>query len=278
MRLKRFFTSMLGFFVSYSAIIIIVSMAFEYLSSTILPNTELGLYDKQFWSGLLINANSSIIDFFVIGIAIHYIQKKKSDQITLMDQYRELEDYASHSSIELNLKKMGIIRRLQNAGKKIINIKRLALEGISVAEIKIESSDLTGLSLYDSRLTNCTFSKCNLRSLNLEKVKAKNLNLTNCEANNLRFNHGKFTGLFCNEANLSNSSFLGATLKSGIFKSCDFSGVNFEGSDLRSANIKSSYNIDVLELCKAKCLDYIVAEDSIIIEIKSTRGDVKFSR
>lgn len=278
MRLKDFFSSILGLFILYSSIIIIVSMAFEYLSSTILPNTELGLYDKQFWSGLLINANSSIIDFFAIGIAIHYIQKKKSDKTALMDQYRELEDYASHSSTELNLKKMGIIRRLQYAGEKTINIKRLTLEGISIAEIEIESSDLTGLSLYESRLTNCTFSKCNLRSLNLEKVKAKNLNLASCKANNLRFNHGKFSGLYCNETDLSNSSLLGATLKSGIFKRCDFSGVKFEGSDLRSANIKSSYNIDIVELCKAKCLDYIVADDSIILGIKSARSDVKFSR
>ncbi|ERK16769.1 hypothetical protein L580_0348 [Serratia fonticola AU-P3(3)] len=278
MRLDKILTSIPMVFLIYSTIVIVLSLCFPYLSSVVFPNTDAGLYNKQFWSNFLTNANSSIIDFFVIGAVIYAIQKRNDHKLILKNSHQELEDYASHSSIELNLKKMGIIRRLIESGERELSIKRLALGGIAIKDLTLMSSELIGLSFYESSLTNCTFSRCNIRSLNLEKVKAKKLTFTDCTINNLRFNYGKFTAITFENVDLTNSSLFNATIPSGMFKNCNFSGVNFEGANLRSANIKSSYNIDINSLCKAKCLDYIVAEDSIIAEIKNRRPDVKFSR
>lgn len=276
----------LGVFLLFSLTIITLSISFNYLSENILTKYKVGIYNKEFWINLLINLNSSIIDFLFLGLAILYFDKKREEEneaeksqknLELKEQSlrRELEDYAEHSTLELDLKKAGIIHELCKINKNTINTKKIMMHGISLKNIDLINSDLSGLSLYQSKIENVTFEKCIIRSLNMMEVPSKMVKFTNCKIRNLKLTNGRFKAIHFEDCYLVNSRMNNADLSSSIFFNCDMQDVTFEKSNLRSANFLGCSNINIESLCKADCLDYIVAEEDVIARVRLLRPDAK---
>ncbi|MBL0909108.1 pentapeptide repeat-containing protein [Pectobacterium carotovorum] len=286
-KLKRLFHATIIAFLVYTIIIVAISALFPFLSRHIFSTTHLGIYNHSFWVSFLINANSSILDFLVIGVIIYFLDKsrerkekererKEKEKKFISEMRMDLEDYASHSTTEINLKKLGIIKRLMERGERKIDIQRISLKEISIKKLQFNDSDLTGINFEETRISDCIFTDCNLRSLNFNKSKAKTLKFENCKINNMKLTNGKYTELVFNNCDLKNSTITNSVLPSCIFNNCNMEGVLYTGSDMRSVNFKNSTNISPTSLSEAKCIDYIVAEKSIIDELKILRKDVKF--
>ena len=267
-------------FLIFSAVIITLSLSFNFLCNNVFPNSSMGIYDKNFWVNLLVNLNSSIIDFLFLGLVILYIDKKiqkekdnnnhqKMIQERIEILRRDLKDYAEHSTIELDLRKAGIVRDLCKLNENKIDVRK-----IQIHEVALRDIDLIGLSLYRSKLEKLSFKKCTLRSLNLMEGNSKKLSFCDCTIRNMKLNNGSFKAIEFKNCSLVNSKMNNAELNSAIFINCDLQDVTFENSNLRSANFKGSINIDVEQLIKAACLDYIIADEDILSKVKVLRNDV----
>ncbi|MCY1685358.1 pentapeptide repeat-containing protein [Yersinia enterocolitica] len=278
MRVRDAVIPAVGVFVIYTLCIVSISIFFPELSKSFFPHTEIGIYNKSFWDALLINANASIIDFFVIGIIVVALNAYNGKRSTISELYRDLEDYAAHSSVDINLKKLGIIKRLNKANIYIVNVQRMSLDNkILIKKLTFQNSDLTGLNFTDSSLSETTFTDCNLRSLSLYSAKVKSVIFSNCKIKRMKLNNAKLLDVVFNDSDLNHSDFTNSELKSCMFKNCNMENINFSGANMRSANIRKCRNINIEELCKAANLNYLIADSDVIEKIKSIKPEVKFA-
>ncbi len=280
--------ALLIFFV-FSITIIAISLGFNFLSKHILAKSSLGIYNKDFWVNLLINLNSSIVDFLFLGLVVLYFDKKKEkkreedklkelNQMKVIALKRDLKDYAEHSTLELDLKKAGIIHELCNMNENTINTKKIRIHSVALKNIRLVGSDLSGLSLFQTKLENIIFNDCTIRSLNLMESSSKYVKFLDCTIRNLKLNNGKFKAICFERCGLINSRMNNADLSSAMFFDCDLQDVTFDKSNLRSANFLGSKNINIESLCRADCLDYIVAEDDVLAGIEKLRPEVKMKQ
>lgn len=262
----------------FSVVTVLLSASFNFLSSYIFPNFSLGIYDRSFWVNLLVNVNSSIIDFLFLALLITHFNKRREASKEEASLMQELQDYAFHSTLELNLKKVGILKKLCELGKKEINIQRIRIHEVEMKDLRITDSNLDGLSLYKCNLARVTFENCELRSLNLVDATAKNVEFINCSIKNLKLSNGTFTSIKFTKCSLINSRLNNADLSSAIFRDCDLKDATFDNSKMRSTNLLESKNINIVELCKATNLDYILVEQSILDGIIRSGKPVKLKR
>lgn len=264
----------------YLTFTVICSINFPYLSSKIFPKTSLGIYNKEFWINLLINLNASLIDFAFFGIALFIFQRRNERTLLIQETKNSLSDISKFNDITLNLKKVGLIRRLNEQECYSINMHRLNISGngVEMRDIKLIDSDLSGLESEFIYINNVEFEGCNIRSSNFQNSKLRNLTMTDCTLKNINFSHSKLKGAIIKECRLIGAKFKGANLQSAVLSGSNLDGVNYEDANLNFANLKDATNIDVSELCKAATLNYVVLDAAIEQQVKALRGDVKFSR
>ncbi|MFP2353107.1 pentapeptide repeat-containing protein [Enterobacter ludwigii] len=270
----------LSTFSIYLLIVFLLTAFFPWLSIHILPNTFTGLYNKQFWEGVLVNLNSSVVDFFVFGVILFYFHKKGESNSIISSMLNELSDIAKYDDIQLNLRKVGILKRLSSLGHDIYTLHRIAIggAGVEIRDVKIRKSDFTALNAKKVYINTLSVIETSLRSSDFSESKIRNARFDSCNFRNTNFEKTTSVGNKFNNCDFKNANFKNSNFKSSIFLGSSFEGVNFEGCNLNRTNLKNATNIDITELCKAADLNYIIAEQSIISQIKTMRPDVKFSK
>lgn len=265
-------------FIIYTLCVVALSLISSYFIKNTYPYKSSGIYDEGFYIGVLGSANSSIIDFLVIGVLVFFLDKRNSLKEESDVMMTDLRDYATHSSLELDLKKAGLIQRLNKNNIKTINIQRIRIHKVDLKNFALYESDLSGLSLIGSKLENIEFDKCTLRSINLTTAKMKKVIFKNSMLKNMKAIDGNFSSAVeFHDTILLNANFTNSNFRSCLFFNCNMEDVNYEKADLRSANLKGSYNININKLCRAKNLDYMIADQLILDGIKTLRPDVKFN-
>ncbi|MCQ8229099.1 pentapeptide repeat-containing protein [Pantoea trifolii] len=264
----------------YLIITIIFSSLFPWLSKHILPNTSLGIYNKDFWINLLINLNASLIDFIFFGIALFIFQRRNERKTLIEETKNSLSDISKYNDVTLNLKKVGLIRRLNEQKCHTITMHRLNISGsgVEMRDVKLIDSDLTGLESESIYFNTVYFEKCNLKSSNFQRSKLRNLTMLDCTLKNVNFSHSNLKGAIFKECRLMGAKFNNCNLQSAILSGSNLERVDFEGANLNFCNLKSAININATELCKAATLNYIVLDPIVELQVRSLRGDVKFSR
>ncbi|HDL7773029.1 TPA: pentapeptide repeat-containing protein [Yersinia enterocolitica] len=279
-------------FILYFIIVVLWSITFPWFSTWFFPKTEFGIYNKGFWNDLLVNLNASSFDFLVFGVILFFFEKRRERNGSNKDLLNNLIDISKYNSPEINLKKIGILRRLNEAGVYEIKIHRMNISGselnvtptfdkskvIEIRDITFKDSDLTGLVLKNIYLTKSNFINTALQAINLEGSKLRNVTFDDCIMKNAVFENTKFHGVTLSACNLSKANFRNGEFKNCMFKLSDMGGVVFDGANMNRANIRGVTNLNVDDLCKSENLDYIIADDDVISRVKTLRRDVKFSR
>lgn len=264
----------------YLIFTVICSINFPWLSNKIFPKTSLGIYNKDFWINLLINLNASLIDFAFFGIALFIFQRRNERVLLIQETKNSLADISKFNDITLNLKKVGLMRRLNEQECYSITMHRLNISGngVEMRDIKLIDSDLPGMESEFIYINNVKFEGCNIRSSNFQNSKLRNLTMIDCTLKNVNFSHANLKGAILKECRLMGAKFKGANLQSAVLSGSNLDEVDFDGANLNFTNFKGAINIDVSELCKAATLNYIVLDAAIEQQVKALRGDVKFSR
>ena len=92
--------------------IVSITAFWDSISNTVLPNTMLGLYNKDFWENFLVEMHGIVFELSIIGVLILWLDSKRSKSGEITRLREDLEDYSSLDFPEINVKKLGHIKRL----------------------------------------------------------------------------------------------------------------------------------------------------------------------
>lgn len=278
--IKHPVTALVIIFLIYLFSTLILSMAFPWLSKVILPNTSLGIYNKDFWVNLLVNLNASLIDFIFFGIALFLLQRRSERNTVITDMINELNDISKYNDQVVNLRKIGLFRRLAELNHFNYTMHRLVISGasIEVRDIDFKESDFTGMEGDDIYVNGLQVSNSNLSSSTFSRSRMKNVKFRFCNLKNIKLVEAKMRGVTFENCNFTGANLKDSNLQSSMMKECTFENVNFEGANMDRANLKGAKKLNIDELCKAKSLNYLAIEDHLKLEIKARVSSVKFSR
>ena len=260
-------------FLIFSVIVVLLSFGWGYYNNNHYPYSSNSFYNFGFFQYLLINLNSSIVDFLVLGVIVIFFERRRehtSKQNALID---DLKDYASYSSDEINLKKAGLLKRLSQAEVRDLSIQRIIITNISIKEIKFSSGDISGSSFEKTKMRKVYLNNMMLKSVNFNGANLDGCHFKNCNMYNLKMKEAKASGIQLNDSSLVNAQFYNSELKGCDLRNCDLTNVNFEGANLNRANLLGAKNLNIDDLVKARSLNYISVDENILEEIKKRRPD-----
>jgi uncharacterized protein YjbI with pentapeptide repeats len=256
--------------------IFLVCANWNWVSSTIFPNTILGVYRKEFWENVLVEMHGMILDLVVVGILIFWLDSRRAIKSEIHRQLEDLVDYASLDSPEVNLKKIGHIKRLNSVGVKCFNVQNLTLSEVALSGVSVENSKMIGLKISGGKVSSSEFINVQMRSSDFENCTIRNAKF---EASNLL--KSKFKGAVCKGVSfrgacLERVDFTDCDLQSAILREADLRGAIFKGANLKQCSLMDAKNIDLGELSKASCLDHIAMSEENIMQLVSLRSDMKY--
>jgi len=257
----------------------IIGVFFLYSGFIVSLSLYTGNYNSTFMENFLVNANSSILDFLVLGVILYYFENKRQNNDDIRDLIEDLENLAKHSSPESNIMKMKIIRQLNSKGIYNIQVPRIELDKMSTIKyLKFKDADLTGLNMSDSYIRECSFENCTIQALNITNNRMKTVKFTNCKLKNIKAFNVQFQNVIFENCSLEGGFFTNSDMKSCLLKGCDFKSVTYEGANMRNANLLNATNINVQHLIKANNLDYLICDEQIKTEMKAEDSTIKISR
>lgn len=249
-----------------------------YAASIILITLITGNFNNNFLPNFLVNANSSILDFFVLGVVLYYFEYQRQNKESISELLEDLENLAVHEHVELKIKKIKIIRQLNAKSVYNIQVPRINLSSLSTIKyLKFNGAEISGLNISQSSMRDCEFINCSIQGMSIENGKMKNVKFINCrlknfKAPNTRLLNVRFDGCYLEGADFSQSE-----MKSNIITNCDLKNAKYSEADMRSVNLSNSDNVNAQQLSEAKNLDYIICSDEIKESIRAERKDVKLS-
>lgn len=252
-----------------------ITAAWDLVSESILPNTILGLYSREFWENVLVEAHGMVIELCVISILIVWLDSKRSLNVEISRLREELEDIAELNLPEINVRKIGHIKRLNSKLIYDIYALNLFLDGLALKGIIIDSSRLIGLKMAAGRVSQSRFRNVNMRSSVFEKATLKDVCFTRCELLNSIFSDAKCIGVDFRGSNLTRVNFKNCDLKSALFSDCDLKDTDFDGANISRANFLNAKNVNISSLAKAKELDYLTINTDLLEKLISLRPDIK---
>ncbi|WP_081318822.1 pentapeptide repeat-containing protein [Enterobacter asburiae] len=241
----------------YAAGIFIWTAFFPQLSSFFFQNTSLGLYDKPFWKDFLVNANASILDFLAITIVLYFFETSRNSKEKAEDLHSDLLNYAPHNTVEMNVRKVRIIRKLNEMKVTTIHCERMIIEGLNIKNFDFFDSQLSGLDLNKCNADKLSFKNCTIQGMNLSNTKLKNTKFENCTLKNLIAKNANLKGTKFMDCDLDGADFTNSNLQSATLSNCNLNKVNYTSANLNHASLKESHNIDVNAVNLAKSRKYI---------------------
>lgn len=256
--------------------IIFVSLFWEEISSFVLPNTKLGLYEKPFWENFLVELHGIVVELAVVGVLIFWLDARRNRVGERNRLLQDLEDYATLDSPELNIKKLGQLSRLNKSGTSQFHILNLTLNKMNLKGLSIKNSIFIGLKVSSGSISGTTFTNVQMRSSNFEECKIKNSSFQSCHLLKSRFKNSNCQGVSFKDCSLERADFSKANLQNADFSETDVHGAVFDAANLKQSNFTNAKNIDAHQLAMASCLDYIKVSKHLLEKLKLLRPEMNY--
>lgn len=255
----------------------IIFIFFIYAAIIFFTTSKTDNYDKDFLKNFLVNANSSILDFLILGVILYYFEHKRQNNEAIKELVEDLGNLAKHSSPELNIMKLKIIRQLISKGVLDIKVPRIELNGLtSIKNLDFRQADLSSINMSESYIKKCTFINCNLSAMNINSSTLREVKFVNCEIKNIKANKANFKNVKFENCNLEGGFFNESEMKSCQLQQCNFKLVTYIGANMRSANLRYAKNINTSHLADAKNIDYLICDENIEQELTDMNLGIKF--
>ncbi|MBO0161559.1 pentapeptide repeat-containing protein [Vibrio alginolyticus] len=291
-------------FLAILLVVIVGITGFWPFFSTLPPMSSItfGLYNKDFWENFLVEAHGFLLDFIIFGVIVFGFdhlrakresnnqkeeakrlakakaERRKKDEIERM--LEELSDYADLDLPEVNRKKFGHIKRLQNYNVKLLDVTQLTLNGCNIKNFSFEDgSRLIGFQLQDGFMTNVSFDNVKMRSSYFTGSKLTSCTWVKCDITKLVLKDtsnakgSKFIKCNMTNADLRNSNLTGAE-----FTGSHLADVKFEGAILDRADFRNTQGLDLEQLSKADSLNYVKISEEQLQKLKLLKPDIKVAK
>ncbi|CAH6871573.1 conserved hypothetical protein [Vibrio chagasii] len=257
------------------SIVVFLTSCWEVVSSNIFPNTTLGLYNKDFWENVLVEAHGMVFDILIIGVIIVWLDTRRTTFNEKKSMINELSDMSYLDLPEVNHRKVGMMHRLNKLGVESFNIDELIIAEVKVKGLIVDASTLNNLKVMRSSISETHFTETALLRADFSDTQIKSTKFLNCEMKKAVFIQAKAHGVDYSNSNLERARFMDADLQNAIFKGCNLREANFENANLRNANFKGATYVKAENLLKAKSLDYIVVDEEIKETLRTLKADIK---
>lgn len=259
-------------------VVALITAFWDSVSTTILPNTKFGLYEREFWENFLVEMHGIVFELSVIALLLVWLDSRRSKTGEINRLKEDLDDYALLDFPEINVKKLGHIKRLNEHSVFQIDVQNLVLNKLKVKGIEVRDSKLIGLKLTGGSIVNCSFTKVRMRSSNFEDGTIKACSFDSCDLLNSKFGGAQCKGVNFTGSSLERADFTNANLQSSVFNGCNVRNTKFEGTNLKHASFQNAEYISAEELAKADNLDYVKVSKKILEELIELRPEIKFQR
>lgn len=256
----------------------LVTACWDSVSTTVFPNTRIGLYEREFWENFLVGMHGIVFELSVIGLLLVWLDSRRSKTGEINRLKEDLDDYALLDFPEINVKKLGHIKRLNEYGVFQINVQNLVLNELRLQGIEVRDSKLIGLKVIGGSIVNCSFTKIRMRSSNFEDGTIKACSFDSCDLLKSKFGRSQCKGVNFSGSSLERADFTKANLQSGIFNHCNVRNAKFDGANLKHASFQNAEYISAEGLAKADNLDYVKVSEEILKELIELRPDIKFQK
>jgi uncharacterized protein YjbI with pentapeptide repeats len=256
--------------------LVAISLNWNWISSHIFPNTSIGLYNRDFWVNTIVSLHGVVIELGVFGVLVLWLDTKREHKQAINRQLEDLVDFATLDIPEINMKKVGHIKRLNSSNFKTISVSNLTIPKMIISDIELHKSKLIGFKIPHGQIKETKFVESKMRSSNFENATLKNTIFENCNLYKTNFNSILARGINFTGSCLERSSFISSDLKNSNFKNCDLREVIFDDSILDNCNFMQCTNLDTDAIAKAKSLNYIKIDPTKLDELKKLRTDMRY--
>ena len=245
------------------------------VSSIVFPNTTLGLYDKSFWENVLVEAHGLVFDILVLGLVLVWMDTYRLKRESRTRDLENLWDLNTLTKEVYQKKKVNILKRLNEHNTYKIDVTDLMLKNIKVKDVSFTNSGLFGLKFLDCAIFNLEIKNSKLNSADFTDSVIKNSEITDSYLKNAKFKSASLIGLNFQNSNLFRAKFIDADLEGADLRGCNLERTIFTDANLKNANMKGCINLSYDELLKAKCIDYLKADEGVVEELKRRKPNMK---
>jgi len=258
--------------------VFLITAFWDGVSNTVLPNTMLGLYNRDFWENFLVEMHGIVFELSIIGVLILWLDSKRSKLGEITRLREDLNDYSTLDFPEINVKKLGHIKRLNEHNIKNIDVQNLILNKLKVKGIIAEGAKLIGLKIVAGSIVSSNFKSMKMRSSNFQESTIKNTTFESCDLLKSKFNESICKGVDFSNSSLERADFTASDLQSSIFNGCDVREAKFDGANLKHVSFHNAKHLTSELLLKAKNLDYVKVSDEIMAKLIVQRPDMKYQK
>lgn len=259
-------------------IVLLITIFWDSIAASVFPNTTLGLYNRTFWEGFLVELHGIVFELTIIGVLIVWLDSRRNKSGHISRLKEDLQDYSTLDSPETNVKKLGHIKRLNEHNVKEIDVLNLVLNDMIINRVSIERSRLIGLEAVNSSIVNSEFKSMRMRSSNFTGGTIKSTRFDNCDLLKSKFVKATCRGVDFTNSSLERAEFTNADLQSSNFSGCDVRETLFDGANLKHASFRNAKHLTPEILSKAKNLDYVKVDDATLDKLKILRPDMNYQR
>ncbi len=255
----------------YLIFTIVLTVAYNYLPIII----HFSLFGQDsFYSGIITNMYSSIIDFVLLTIIFTVLLDKNRKKDIIREYKENIDDCRFWDGREAGFKIAGNIKRLQEHKVYDLDLSKCFMVSVILKKVTLSNSKLMGAVLCESNFEGAIMQGCNLQGAYLTKSIMRKVDFSNSNLRHIKCNGAKLNSIKANNCNFEYADFTDADLRYSIIKNANMNKVNFTNCNLERANLLGARNLDVNELIKCKSLKYIKLDKDMLEKVKKLKPEL----
>ncbi len=217
-----------------------------------------------FGEGLLIEAFGMLLDIFVIGIIILWLNERREDKRRIERWQEEIDDFRGWESEEAKFRILGNIKRLNRNGITRINLNECFLKNVDLSRAHLKGADLVGTNLEKADLllanleradlSGARLKEARLRGANLERANLLGTNLKNADLRRANLREADFSKAHLEEAYFREAHLKRADFWKAHLEEASFLDANLEEAYLEGAYLKRTKELTIEQLSQVKTL------------------------
>ena len=219
---------------------------------------------------LLVEVFGFLLDIMLFGVLLSLYDKWRERRTKIRHYHDELIDFGSWEGQEGVLRKVGIIRRLNEMHAPLPSMGRIVLNRAKLAQATLEGANLEGANLRLADLWDANFRGANLRTADLWGANFRGAALVGADLVGADLGRAALWRANLRGANLWKANLAEATLEGAYLE-----GAKLKGADLWGANLDEAKGLTWAQLKEARLDDKTVLPDYLKQEEESKKTEME---
>ncbi|MDM0012002.1 pentapeptide repeat-containing protein [Variovorax sp. J22P168] len=241
----------------FGLIVVLVTGFWPVVVSHTFNEQTWGLYSREFFENVLVEAHGALIDLFVIGVVLFWFERRRDAANTIKSHMHTLADLRFYRGPDASYRILGQLKRLVELGVQSFQLPEAILNEVEISDVSLKDSNLRAVNFANTTLLRVTLENCQCEAAIFAGARFRHVVLSNVNLRRAKFQGAQLNGCNFSGCELQMADFTNADLRSAIFRDVDCRGVKFKNADLRSANFIGAKNLDPEALKEAKNFKYV---------------------